>query len=77
MLAIFLIAAGTVMMVFGSLMIAGWVGGKSSWFDVGIFDRQGTTKTDRQFLDLYFFTFVIAPLLVGALLIIFGLQLFE
>ena len=77
MLSAALIAGGAALMLFGALMIAGWIGGKSTWFDAGIFDRQGATKTDRQFLSLYFFTFVIAPLMVGAMLIIFGLQRLE
>lgn len=74
MLAIALIAVGVVLMLVGVITLAAWVSGKSSWFDAGVYDRQGETKTDRQYLDLYFVALVIAPLLVGALLIVLGLQ---
>ncbi|MFA6134180.1 MAG: hypothetical protein WC869_09230 [Phycisphaerae bacterium] len=77
MLGVILIIAGILLMLLGMLMITGWVNGKSSWFDSGVYDRQGSTKTDRQFLDLYFIVLVIAPLLVGAMLIVFGLQMFR
>ncbi len=64
-------------MLVGVVTLAAWVGGRSSWFDAGVYDRQGDTKTDRQFLDLYFVAMVIAPLLAGALLIVLGLQQFR
>ena len=55
-------------------MLIAWTGGPSRWLDPGVFDRPGTTKTDRQYLDLYFVGLVIVPLLAGALLIALGLQ---
>ena len=64
-------------MLLGAIMTAGWVSGRSTWFDAGVYDRQGATKNDRQFLDLYFIALVIAPLMIGALLIVFGLQQFR
>ena len=74
MLGAALIFIGTVLMFLGILLLAGWVSGKSAWFDPGVYDRQGSSKNDRQFLDLYFIAIVLAPLLVGALLIVFGLR---
>lgn len=74
MLGAVLILIGAALMVFGAIMLIGWVGGKSRWFDAGVYDRAGTSKTDRQFLDLYFIAIVIAPLLFGAILIVFGLR---
>jgi hypothetical protein len=74
MLGIALIAAGVVLMVVGSVLLLAWTGDPSRWFDSGIHDSRGTTKTDRQFLDLYFLAIVIAPLLVGGLLIALGLR---
>ena len=74
MTAWILIASGAGLMLFGMIATAAWVGGKSNWFDSGVFDRRGTSKTDRQFLDLYFVAIVIAPLLSGGMLIVFGLR---
>ena len=74
MLAGMLIIAGSVLMLFGVLMLSGWLGGKSAWFDAGVYDRPGSSKTDRMFLDLYFLAMVIAPLLIGAIMIVLGLR---
>lgn len=74
MVGIALIAAGAVLMLLGGGMLIAWVGGPSRWLDPGVYDRPGATKTDRQFLDLYFVGVVIVPLLAGALLIALGLQ---
>jgi len=74
MLAGILIAAGTVVMLFGVVMLAGWVGGKGRWFGVDVYDRTGVSKTDRQFLNLYFMAIVLAPLFFGGMLIVFGLR---
>jgi hypothetical protein len=74
MVAGILIAVGVVLMLFGVVMLGGWVAGKSNWFDSGVFDRAGTSKTDRQFLDLYFVAIVLAPLFFGGLLIVLGLR---
>jgi len=71
------ILIGAVLMIVGVIMLVGWVGGKSTWFDAGVYDRQGSSKTDRQFLNLYFLVFVIAPLLVGATLIVYGVRKFH
>jgi hypothetical protein len=68
------IVIGAILMVGGTVMLIGWVSGKSNWFDAGVYDRQGSSKTDRQFLNLYFLALVIAPLLVGATLIVYGLR---
>jgi hypothetical protein len=69
-----LIACGVASMLLGVLMLIGWVGGKSGWFDSAVYDRRGGSKTDRMFLYLYFLALVIAPLALGALLIVLGLQ---
>ena len=74
MVAAVLIVAGAASMLAGSVMLVGWVSGKSGWFNAGVFDRAGNTKNDRQFMDLYFVAMVIAPLLGGAVLIVFGLR---
>ena len=72
-LGVVLIAAGGACMAGGVVLLLGWVGGKSAWFDSAVYDRPGASKNDRQFLDLYFAALVIAPLLAGALMIAFGL----
>lgn len=74
MLHAILILVGLLLMFGGVLMLWGWLGGKSKWFDSGVYDKEGASKNDRQFLDLYFIVLIIAPLLVGAMLIVFGLR---
>jgi len=69
-----LVIAGAGLMLFGLSMLWGWVNGKSWWFDAGVFDRSGTSKNDRQFLDLYYVVIVLAPLLCGAVILLFGLR---
>ncbi len=74
MMGAVLIVCGVASMLLGVLMLSGWVGGKSTWFDSAVFDRRGGSKTDRMFLYLYFLAMVIAPLALGGLLIVMGLQ---
>jgi hypothetical protein len=73
-MGVLLIVIGAALMVLGVILVGGWVGGKSDWFDAGVFDRRGGSTTDRQFLNLYFLVMVVAPLLVGAILIVYGLR---
>ncbi len=73
MVGIVLIAIGVALMLLGAVLAVAWTGGRARWFDAGIFDR-GATKTDRQFQDLHFLATVIAPLLIGGLLIALGLR---
>jgi hypothetical protein len=74
LLGLILIVIGAALAGFGAFMAVGWVGGRSTWFDAGVFDRQGSSKNDRQFLDLYFIALVIGPLLGGGILIVMGLM---
>lgn len=74
MVGIAFIVAGGVLMLLGVVMAAAWMGGSSRWVDSDVYDRPGATKTDRQFLDLYFVALVLVPLLTGAILIALGLQ---
>jgi hypothetical protein len=67
------IAVGVGLMILGVIMLASWLGGKSSWMDAEVLEREGSTVNDRQFVNLYFLASVIAPLLVGATLIVYGL----
>ncbi len=73
MLAILMLIGGIVSMVFGALCLTGWVGGGGGSRSI-VYDCPGRTKTDRQWLTLYFLATVVAPLLGGAMLILFGLQ---
>ncbi len=61
-------------MSFGAVMLWGWLHGQSRWFNPSVFDRTGASKTDRQFLDLYYIALVLAPLLLGATLFVYGLR---
>ena len=62
------------MMVFGAIRITAWSAGKNAWFDRDYYDRRGDTFNDRVFLDLYFLAAVVAPLLIGGILVVWGLQ---
>lgn len=73
MLGAILIILGAVLMVIGLIMLVGWVSGRSRLAQA-VLDRTGDSKTDRQFLGLYFIVLVLVPLLGGALLIAFGLR---
>jgi hypothetical protein len=69
-----LVSGGAALMGLAVAMLGPWLGGKSQWLDGGAPDGRGPGKTDRQFINLYFLAFVIAPLLAGAVLIVFGLR---
>lgn len=74
MLGIILVLVGAGLMLVGLVMLGGQVSGRSGRVGQGVLDRQGDSKNDRQFLVLYFFALVVAPLLGGAILIAFGLR---
>jgi len=74
MLPVILIIIGAVLLCIGVFMLWAWLDGRSMWFDAGIYDRSGSSKTDRQFLNLYYIAVVLAPLLCGAVLIVYGLR---
>jgi len=73
MSGVILVLIGVALMLTGSMTLVGWLGGKSRFFSSSVYDRQGTSKTDRMFIDLYFVSTVLAPLLGGAILIVIGL----
>lgn len=73
MLGIIFLAAGAVLMLVGLITLGGWVGGRGGRVGVGVLDRHGDSKNDRQFLGLYFMVLVVVPLLGGAVLIALGL----
>lgn len=70
-----LIAAGIALMVLGASLMAAWLSGKARWFDREIYDRPGDTLNDRQFIRFYFIALVLAPLLGGGIMIVFGLKM--
>lgn len=74
MVSILVLIAGCGLMGFGFFMLYAWVGGRGGWFDTGVFDRSGASKNDRQFIDLYYVAIVLAPLLIGAILLAYGLR---
>ncbi len=74
LLGVIFIVIGVGLMIFGVRMLWSWLGTTASRFDASWFDRGGSSKTDRQFLDLYFIAAVLGPLLGGAMLIVFGLS---
>ena len=60
-----LLILGAVMMTIGLATLGGWVSGRG-----GLSDH---SQAERQLMNLYFITLVVAPLLVGAVLIAMGL----
>lgn len=73
MLGMIFTIVGAVLMVIGLIVLVGWVSGRSR-LARAVLDRAGDSKTDRQFLGLYFIVLVLVPLLGGALLIAIGLR---
>ena len=69
-----LILIGAALMVFGATMLAGWISGKGAWFDADVYTRPGRGQKDWLLLDLHFMAKVLAPLMVGAVLILVGLR---
>lgn len=69
-----LIGGGAAAMILGTMLLGQYLPSARRWFGTGVVDRTGATKTERQYLDLYFIVFVIIPLLGGAVLILLGLQ---
>ncbi len=61
MLGVILIIIGGALLIFGALTATDWI----------------DAQTDRQFFSLAFFGRTVAPLLGGAILIIFGLSEFN
>ena len=70
-----LIAIGIALMALGAVLMAAWLNGKGTWFDREIYDRPGDTLNDRQYLRFYFIALILAPLLGGGILIVFGLKM--
>jgi hypothetical protein len=69
-----LIIVGAIATLFGVVMLWQWNSGTCKWLDRGVFDKPGSSKNDRQFLQLYFISLVLAPLLGGAILVVYGLS---
>jgi hypothetical protein len=69
-----LIGIGAVLMIVGALTMRGWLVGKSNWFGAEVFDRAEASKPDRMLLYVTFVAMVLAPLICGALLIVYGLH---
>ena len=68
---------GGALMAAGVLLLYAWANNKSKWFDSGNFDQQNAPKAGALFWFLYllyFVAMVLAPLLGGALMIVYGLK---
>ena len=67
---------GGVLMVAGVLLLYAWMNNKSRWFDSESFGQQNSVRMGCLFWSfylLYFVALVIAPLLGGAMMIVYGL----
>jgi hypothetical protein len=77
MSALAYIIIGGVLMVAGAVLLYAWLTGKSKWFDSANVDPQNSPSIDALSIFtmvLYFLAMVIAPLLGGALMIVYGLR---
>lgn len=70
-----LIVVGAVLMIIGMITMGGWISGQSAWFRSDVYDRAGGSKDDRWLLYATFLAMVLAPLLVGSILIVYGVQM--
>ncbi|MHC4985052.1 MAG: hypothetical protein ACYTFO_02745 [Planctomycetota bacterium] len=77
MMGFILIAIGGTLMILGTLMLLPWVEGQGRFAERGGYDARGTIQSDWLFISLYFLSLVIAPLLGGAILIVYGLDQFR
>ena len=74
MLGYAFIIVGAAGMLLGALMLCQWIGSAQRWTKLPVYESTGDTKNQRQYIDLYFIATVVAPLLIGATLILFGLR---
>ena len=74
MLPVILILCGAALMLAGVVMLIGWISGRAAPRGLGILDRRGSSKPDRQLIDLYYIVTVLGPLLCGAVMLAFGLR---
>ena len=74
MLGGMLILVGVALMLFGATMLTGWISGKGAGSGADIYTRPGRDQKEWLLLDLHFMVKVIAPILAGAVLILFGLR---
>jgi len=74
MLPVILTVCGAVLMLAGIVLLMGWVGGRNRPLGLAILDRRGSSKPDRQLIDLYYIVTVLGPLLCGAVMLAFGLR---
>ena len=68
---------GGVLMVAGVLLLYAWMNNKSRWLDSESFEQHNSGRMGCLFWSLYllyFVALVIAPLLGGALMIVYGLE---
>lgn len=72
-----ILISGVALMLFGTVMVGGWLSGKAAWFGIGVYDRVAGTKSDRWLLYVTFVALVLAPLLSGAFMILYGLRCFR
>lgn len=72
-LDISLLVAGAALMGLGVMMLLAWMGDDGENSGRFGFRSRGAAQTDWVFMDLQFLALVIAPLLGGAILIVFGL----
>ena len=68
-----LLISGAGLMILGVVMVVGCISGGVTWFGQGASGRDGNPKVSRLLLGVTFIALVPAPLLSGALMILYGL----
>ena len=71
-LGIILLVVGIALMLLGVMMLWEWLSGVSRFFESSGRDKS-MAQSDWVLMDLHFLALVIAPLLGGAIMIVFGL----
>jgi hypothetical protein len=74
MLPVILTVCGAALMLAGVVTLMNWIGGKDKPLGGAVFARRGSSKNDRQVIDLYYIVTVLGPLLCGAVMLAFGLR---
>jgi hypothetical protein len=68
-----LVVAGAALMILGVWMLLRWMGDEGEGTGKFGFGSRGASQNDWVLMDLQFIALVIAPLLGGAILLVFGL----
>jgi tetrahydromethanopterin S-methyltransferase subunit D len=69
-----LLVLGAALLGVGAVALVSWAGDRSGWFDLRIWPRQSSARKGMIPMWFYFFSVVVAPLLVGGTLVVYALR---